>query len=145
MNAFKRMTHSLYRITCGHTMTTQSFESTLYDLLDEYYKDHQVCVTVDFLSFGKSMYSGKYPSRGECVAMIFMSVNPSRNPEGITPYIQWFADRLAKLHDQAVVLCSAISLAETTIIGKRPEPSKNESNASDIVIPLITECSLPKI
>jgi hypothetical protein len=112
------MTHSLYRITGGYSTTTSDFGSSLYDLLDEYYKDHQVCVTVDLLSFGTAMYSGKYPCRGEPVAMIFMSVNPSRNPEGITPHIKWFADRLAKIHNQTVVLCSAISTSDTVIVGK---------------------------
>jgi len=88
-------------------------------MLDEYYKEKQVCVTVDHISFGKSMYSGKYPSKGEPVALIFISVNPSRNPEGIDPHVKWFADRLAKIHNQTVVLCSAISLADTTIVGKQ--------------------------
>ncbi len=113
------MTHSLYRITCGYNSTTESFEATLYGLLHDYYTTHQVCVTVDFLSFGKSMYSGKNPCQGELVAMIFVSVNPSRNPEGIAPHVKWFADRLAKIHDQSVVLCSAISDANTTIVGKQ--------------------------
>ena len=112
------MTQSLYRITCGYTITPEQFEIVLYDLLHEYYIQNQVCITVDFLSFGKSMYSGKYPCQGEPVAMIFLSVNPSRNPEGVTPHVKWFADRLAKLHNQQVVLCSAISQSDSVIIGK---------------------------
>lgn len=112
------MTLSLYRITCGYSLTTEQFETSLYNLLDEYYTKNQICITVDFLSFGKSMYSGKYPCRGESVAMIFLSVNPSKNPEGITPHVKWFADHLAKIHNQAVVLCSAISSSDSVIIGK---------------------------
>jgi hypothetical protein len=100
-------------------MTTEQFETSLYDLVDEYYTKNEICVTVDFLSFGKSMYSGKYPCKGEPVAMIFVSVNPFRNPEGITPHVKWFADRLAKIHNQSVVLCSALSDANTTIVGKQ--------------------------
>lgn len=57
--------------------------------------------------------------RGEPVAMIFMSVNPSRNYEGVGPHVKWFVDRLAKIHDQTVVLCSAVSLVDTTIVGKQ--------------------------
>lgn len=113
------MAHSLYRITCGFSVNTSDFGLSLYNLLDEYYKEHQVCVTVDFLSFGTAMYPGKYPCLAEPVAIIFMSVNPSRNSEGITPHIKWFADRLAKIHNQTVVLCSAVSLADTVIVGKQ--------------------------
>jgi hypothetical protein len=51
--------------------------------------------------------------------MIFASVNPSRNPEGAAPHIQWLADLLAKHHAQVVVPCSAISPADTTIVGKK--------------------------
>ena len=112
------MTYSLYRITCGYKITPEQFETSLYNLLHEYYIQNQVCITVDFLSFGKSMYSGKYPCQGEPVAMIFLSVNPFKNPEGITPHVKWFADRLAKIHEQMVVLCSAVSHIDSVIIGK---------------------------
>lgn len=111
--------YSLYQLTCGYSMSAESFNSSLYDLLTRYYNETGVCLTVNSTLFSQSMYPGKYACAGEPVAMVFVSVNPSKNPEGAGPHVQWLADALAKMHGQYVVPCSAVSPANTTIVGRK--------------------------
>ena len=112
--------YSLYQITCGYTVSQEEFKRLLFHMITQYYEQKSVCITVNNILFGESMYSGKYPCPSEPVAMIFVSVNPVRTPEGLAPHIKWLADELALSHSQTVVLCSAISPADTTIVGKKP-------------------------
>lgn len=111
--------YSVYQITCGYTAADAYFKETLSELLTEYYEKHSVCVTVNNVLFGVSMYPGKYACSSEKVATIIISVNPTRTKEGVGPHVKWFADRLAKLHDQHVVICNGVSLADSTIVGSK--------------------------
>lgn len=107
------MNYSLYQITCGYNVSKDDFKKYLFELLQEYEKEKGIVLTVNSILFGESMYPG------EQVAMIFLSINPIRVPEGIGPHVKWLADRLAKIHDQYVVPCSAISPADSVIVGKK--------------------------
>jgi hypothetical protein len=100
-------------------VTEAEFKKSLFELLKKYEDTNGVCLTVNSILFGESMYPGKYPCSGEPVAMIFISVNPIRVPEGIAPHIEWLANSLATLHNQYVVPCSAISPADSTILGRK--------------------------
>jgi hypothetical protein len=73
--------YSLYQLTCGYTVTTTEFKESLFELLKQYDTEKGICLTVN---------PGKYPCKGEPVAMIFVSVNPSRVPEGAAPHVQIF-------------------------------------------------------
>jgi len=113
------MVYSFYQITCGYSMSQEDFKKSLFQLLLEYEGEKGVVLTVNSILFGESMYPGKYPCEGEPVAMIFLSINPVRIPEGLGPHVKWLADRLAKVHNQYVVPCSAISPIDSVIVGKK--------------------------
>lgn len=116
--------YCLYQMTCGFDGDQAKFKKKLFELLNEYYAKSGVCVTANSILFSESMWPGKFPCEGEPVAMVFLSVNPKRNPEDAAPHVKWLGTQLAINYSQFVVPCYGVSQATTVFACRKDDLEK---------------------
>lgn len=105
-----------YQLHCGYDGNQEKFESTIFQLLDNYEKENGVVLTAYF-TYGRSVYAGKYPCKGEDIVILNLGTNPARLQDA-KPHVEAIACELLKLCDQHVIPYHGVVLAESSFCAK---------------------------
>lgn len=106
-----------YQLHCGYDGNQEKFEQNLFLLLDKYEKDTDVVLTAYF-SYGRSIYAGKYPCKGEDIVILNLGTNPTYIKEAKL-HVEVIAGELLKLYGQHVIPYHGVVLSESSFCIKQ--------------------------